>query len=450
MVSTLVLVVALATLAAAYTPFESQWDHDVDTPYGVQTPYGTPYGVQTPYGSRYNKYSSYSNMGRGIYDTPNMGRGIHDSPLTSGLYNSPMTSGIYGTPSPFTSGIYGTQSPFTSGIHGTPSPFTSGIYGTQSPFTTGYGYGINKGMFQQTPFNMWNPLKTMTGGMEFDPRYQSPVLKSLLRGGLNMPFQTRGIFGGLPQQLLNTPFDSEIEQLYNPLTGVQGLHELKKLQLLARLQSTGEMTPFSVSPFGIDSVKEVKVCPEVDGGISLVSCIADSHAEGFKCLKQIEEHPRYQMCLAKPSIKKTLKDWHVTALTWHKELLKCTTVRSTGIDQGEPIVDVPIVDVPEINDPFNTPFGMPFEQQTEFGLGGRVNPTMNQWNQERLPVQGTSTCIRHIRGSINQCTVQAMQCPIFMQCHESMPIKQLKNKTEILQGRFVRMVEKCVQGTLGF
>jgi hypothetical protein len=444
MVSTLVLVVALATLAAAYTPFEQQWDLDIDTPYGIQTPYGTPYGVPSPYGSRYNKYSSYSNvMGGGLYNTPMMSRGIYDSPLTSGIYNSPLTSGIYN--SPLTSGIY--NSPMTSGIYN--SPMTSGIYGTQSPFTTGYGYGINKGMFQQTPFNMWNPLRTMTGSMGFDTRYQSPVLKSLLRGGLNTPFQTRGgMFGGLPQQQqLNTPYDLEIEQLYNPLTGVQGLHELKKLQLLSRIQ-TGEMTPFGVSPFGIDTVKEVKVCPEVDGGINLVSCIADSHAEGFKCLKQIVEHPRYQICLAKPSIKKTLKDWHVTALTWHKELLKCTTVRSTGIDQGEPIVDVPIVDVPEINDPFNTPYGMPFEQQTEFGLG--FSPRVgNQWNQV-LPVQGTSTCIRHIRGSINQCTVQAMQCPIFMQCHETMPIKQLKNKTEILQGRFVRMVEKCVQGTLGF
>jgi len=195
------------------------------------------------------------------------------------------------------------------------------------------------------------------------------------------------------------------------------------------------------------------VCPEVDGGINLVSCIADSHAEGYQCLKQVEELPHYQMCLAKPSIKKALKDWHVTALTWHKELIKCTTTRSTGLGGQEPIVDVPIVDNEEFEPTFSSIHDQEQWTNTWGGIHGsgfspRVSPFLPQGMIGGN--QGTGSCIRHIRGSINQCTVQALQCPIFMQCHELMPIKQLKNKTELLQGRFVRLVEKCVQGTLGF
>jgi len=264
------------------------------------------------------------------------------------------------------------------------------------------------------------------------------------------------------RQGINTPWiRSHIGGLYggvNPMSGIIGgdlpnfFGGVEGLNPLSHFGGINQLNQWTNKFGGINrmggEIKEVNVCPEVDGGINLVSCIADSHAEGFQCLKQIEEEPRYQMCLAKPSIKKALKDWHVTALTWHKELLKCTTVRSTGEPiMQEPIIDVPIVDVPEID-----PIGGGIYDEFTMGFSPRMTPFSPFVNTPFLntPHQGTSQCIRHIRGSINQCTVQALQCPTFLQCHEAMPIKQLQNKTHILQSRFVRLVEKCVQGTLGF
>jgi len=174
-----------------------------------------------------------------------------------------------------------------------------------------------------------------------------------------------------------------------------------------------------------------EVCPEVDGGISIVSCLIDAHSKGFECLKNVETHPRYHTCTRKPIIKRALRDFYVNDFNFHKELVKClsTTTETDRINEANGIVDYASVkaarssEIDDIQDEKMKPLTYDVDRKAD-----------------------TRQCFYKLRSKVARCHEVASRCPKFRRCYEHPTIKTLKVVKDRLQTRYVHLMDKCLDG----
>jgi len=180
-----------------------------------------------------------------------------------------------------------------------------------------------------------------------------------------------------------------------------------------------------------------EVCPEVDGGLSYTSCVTEAHVRGFQCLKDVEDHPRFQVCTQKPIIKKVQQEFLVADMQWHKEILKClsqpTQFDTIKLQQG--IIDGSRLgpDDDLSDEVANKEIPRPHLKVDRFGYNVEVGANTRQ-------------CFYKMRSKVSECSELAKQCPKFRQCYEHPTIKSLKVHKHLAQAKYVKVMDMCLQG----
>jgi len=181
-----------------------------------------------------------------------------------------------------------------------------------------------------------------------------------------------------------------------------------------------------------------EVCPEIDGGLSYESCVTEAHTRGFQCLKDVEDHPRYQVCTHKPIVKKFLREFLVTDMEHQKELLSClsTTTKYDEINLKRGVIDGSRLgpDDDLSDEVANKEIERPHLKLGRFGYNVEVSANTRQ-------------CFYKLRAKVQECSEMAKQCPKFRQCYEHPTIKTLKAQKHISQAKYVKIMDMCLQGT---
>jgi len=181
------------------------------------------------------------------------------------------------------------------------------------------------------------------------------------------------------------------------------------------------------------SHKMREVCPEVDGGLSYVSCLTDAHSKTFRCLKSVQEHPRFLQCSHKPIIKKVMRDWYVHDYNWHKELVNCLSTTTFADKLKEKMGNV----VPPV----------PLDNEME-DITDELVPTTGQLPYNVEFGVNTRQCFYKLRSTVNRCNELASQCPKFRKCYVHPTIKTLEARKHVKQAKFVKLLDSCLNGVM--
>jgi len=376
--------------------------------------------------------------GRGLY-----GNGIYGDVQGRGIYGGIQGRGIYG-------GIVPDY------LRNLPS------YGPYVRYGNTYGISPFGGLMDQQ-YRFPGQFNTMGGpidprimfpyGSIVPPQY-NPYIQDTMQGrmcgiyGCTPDQQQQQIFpdqmmGGINQYTdtdMISPFSSQLTTGgvldVNSLTGVTPFSQAALFNLLTR-GGIGKLDLYSKLILGHGtglSRKMREVCPEVDGGLSYVSCLTDAHSKTFRCLKSVQEHPRFLQCSHKPIIKKVMRDWYVHDYNWHKELVSClaTTTYADKLKEklGNVVPPVPLDnDMDDITDELIPTTGI--QQQLPYNVEFGVN---------------TRQCFYKLRSTVTRCNELASQCPKFRKCYVHPTIKTLEARKHVKQAKFVKLLDSCLNG----
>jgi len=396
------IVLTLAALATAqmpvpwsYGPEVDPWTNTVDT--DITNPW-----VSNPY-----KWSDFISRQRGVF-----GRRHH--PFTSTYpWNSVMPS-------------YGPYIRYGNSI--VPMPYK------HFPFAKDISHYYSPPVGPFTPYSssLVNPLN--------DP-FSSPV---------NIPYSPNGpnVFNPIVDprlttydQIVSGPYDTDLNSIspYGTIDNNVTPYSQAALFNLITRGGVGKLDLYSKLILGRSTGlnrRMREVCPEVDGGLSYVSCLTDAHSKTFRCLKGIENHPRFATCTHKPIVKKAMRDWYVHDYNWHKEVVKCLATTTYQDKITEKLMGVPQlpseteIDLDSSSSSEDQPFGgSKTTYNVEFGAG-------------------TKHCFYKLRRETSKCHESANLCPKFKKCYMHPIIKTLEYRKHSKQAKFVKLLDSCLGGAI--
>jgi len=172
-------------------------------------------------------------------------------------------------------------------------------------------------------------------------------------------------------------------------------------------------------------------CPEVDGGISYLSCLLDAKSMGSQCFKMIEDHPQFHQCKRHPIIKRAVRDSFIIETEYVKRLVQCMTTPS------------PIDDIVANNEFDSLP------------ISGGINENIKSI-EDLEPMAGYDVdvvtterqCVWKIRSKLNKCDLVALRCPKFKKCYFHPVVKTLLLQRKIVHQKLAHVVDRCLQGSL--
>jgi hypothetical protein len=244
---------------------------------------------------------------------------------------------------------------------------------------------------------------------------------------------------GAYSDLVN-PYDDESNMIspYGSIEGGRGFTPYSQAALFNMITrgGVGKMDLYSKLILGRTtglSRKMKEVCPEIDGGLSYVSCLTDAHSKTFRCLKGIESHPRFATCTHKPVIKKAMRDWYVTDFGFHKEVVKClstTTYTDKTIEKLSGVPQLPMeTELDFIESSSTEEFNSKSTYNVDFGVG-------------------TKQCFYKLRKETSKCQEAASRCPKFNKCYIHPIIKTMEYRKHAKQAKFVKMLDSCLAGAI--
>jgi hypothetical protein len=174
-------------------------------------------------------------------------------------------------------------------------------------------------------------------------------------------------------------------------------------------------------------------CPEIDGGISYLSCQLDAKSLGSKCFKMIEDHPQFHQCKRHPIVKKSIRDSLLLETEWQKQLIQCMSIPSISdeIVENSEFDSLPIST--GINEDIKTVEDM--EPMTGTGYDVDVVTTERQ-------------CVWKVRSKLNKCDLVALRCPKFRRCFSHPMMRTLQVQRKIVHEKLAVVVDRCLQGSL--